>query len=279
MTKAELIKQIFQKQSFLCVGLDPDLEKIPDHIKDKEHPIFAFNKAIIDATREYCVAYKPNHAFYECLGDAGWRALKKTIEYIGDSHFVIADAKRGDIGNTSKKYAESIFNYLNADAVTIHPYMGKDSVQEFLEYKEKWVVLLAATSNKSAENFQFLKLQNAGTELYHEVIKQGARWADSNQLMFVTGATRPEILAEIRKLIPDYFLLVPGIGAQGGSLEAVSRAALTDDCGILVNVSRGILYNSKSKDFAEAAGAEAQRIQLEMAVQLEMLVLKSKANR
>ncbi|MBT8196671.1 MAG: orotidine-5'-phosphate decarboxylase [Bacteroidia bacterium] len=265
MTKAQLIEQIFQKKSYLCVGLDPDFDKIPEHLKSTEQPLFEFCKQIVDATKDYCVAYKPNTAFFECYGDKGWLQLQKTIKYIGESHLTIADAKRGDIGNTSNKYAQAFFEHLNADAITIQPYMGKDSVDAFLAYKNKWVVLLAATSNKSAEDFQFLNVNASDEKLYQTLIKKSAGWATSNQLMYVTGATRPELLKEIREQVPDYFLLVPGVGAQGGSLQEVSEAALTKECGLLINVSRGILYKSNGEDFASAAAQEAKRIQMEMA--------------
>lgn len=271
MNKGQLIEQIFKKKSYLCVGLDPDLDKIPPHLKNSEEALFEFNKQIIDATRAYCVAYKPNTAFYECYGDKGWLQLQKTIEYIGNSHFIIADAKRGDIGNTSDKYAQAFFEHLNADAITVQPYMGKDSVDAFLKYKNKWVVLLAATSNKSAEDFQFLEVGSSREKLYQVLLKKASTWARSDQLMFVTGATRPELLQEIRNIVPDYFLLVPGVGAQGGSLQDVSKVAMNKDCGLLVNSSRGILYQSSGKDFADAATAEAKRIQKEMSVLLETL--------
>lgn len=271
MNKEQLIEQIFKKKSYLCVGLDPDIDKLPAHLKELEEPLFEFNKQIIDATRKSCVAYKPNTAFYECYGDKGWLQLEKTIKYIGNSHLVIADAKRGDIGNTSTKYAKAFFDHLNADAITVQPYMGKDSVEAFLAYKNKWVVLLAATSNKSAEDFQFLEVGSSGEKLYLTLLRKAKTWAGSDQLMFVTGATRPELLQEIRNIVPEYFLLVPGVGAQGGSLKEVSKLAMNKRCGLLINVSRGILYQSSGNDFGLAAATEAKKIQEEMSVLLETL--------
>lgn len=263
MTRQELIAQIRAKQSFLCVGLDTDLTKIPAHLLQDEDPVFAFNKAIIDATKDFCVCYKPNIAFYECLGPKGWESLKKTIDYIPDNCFVIADAKRGDIGNTSSYYAKTFFEYLDCDAVTVAPYMGEDSVTPFQEYDGKWVILLALTSNKGALDFQFMTDIN-GEELYKKVLKKSAKWGDDSNLMYVVGATRAEGIGEVRKLVPNHFFLVPGVGAQGGSLEDVANYGWNDDCGLLVNASRSILYASNGTDFAEKAGEEAQKLQQEM---------------
>lgn len=263
MTKQELVAQIKAKQSFLCVGLDTDLDKIPSHLLKEEDPIFAFNKAIIDATSPYCVAYKPNIAFYECLGPKGWESLKKTIDYIPKNCFIIADAKRGDIGNTSAQYAKTFFEYLNCDAVTVAPYMGEDSVTPFQEYANKWVILLALTSNKGALDFQFMTDVH-GEELYKKVLKKSAKWGDSSNLMYVVGATRAEGIGEVRKLVPDHFFLVPGVGAQGGSLEDVANYGWNADCGLLVNASRSVIYASNGTDFAEKAGEEAKALQEQM---------------
>ena len=263
MTRQELIAQIRAKQSFLCVGLDTDLTKIPAHLLQDEDPVFAFNKAIIDATKDFCVCYKPNIAFYECLGPKGWESLKKTIDYIPDNCFVIADAKRGDIGNTSSYYAKTFFEYLDCDAVTVAPYMGEDSVTPFQEYDGKWVILLALTSNKGALDFQFMTDIN-GEELYKKVLKKSAKWGDDSNLMYVVGATRAEGIGEVRKLVPNHFFLVPGVGAQGGSLEDVANYGWNADCGLLVNASRSVLYASNGTDFAEKAGEEAQKLQQEM---------------
>ena len=263
MNRQELVAQIRAKQSFLCVGLDTDLEKIPQHLLGEEDPVFAFNKAIIDATKDFCVAYKPNIAFYECLGPKGWESLKKTIDYIPENIFVIADAKRGDIGNTSSYYAKTFFNYLDCDAVTVAPYMGEDSVTPFQEFKDKWVILLALTSNKGALDFQFMTDAN-GEELYKKILKKSAKWGDSGNLMYVVGATRAEGIGEVRKLVPDHFFLVPGVGAQGGSLEDVANYGWNKDCGLLVNASRSILYASGEGDFAEKAADEARTLQQQM---------------
>ncbi len=268
MTRKELIAQIRQKRSFLCVGLDTDLKKIPGHLLDTEDPIFEFNKAIIDATRDYCVAYKPNIAFYECHGPKGWEALKKTLDYIPDNIFTIADAKRGDIGNTSRYYAETFFNYLGTDSVTVAPYMGEDSVTPFLEYPDKWVILLALTSNYGALDFQFITDEH-NEELYKKVLKRSQEWGTPENLMYVVGATRAEGIGEVRKLVPDHFFLVPGVGAQGGSLEDVANYGWNKDCGLLVNSSRGIIYASEGLDFAEKAGQAAQALQHEMALILD----------
>ena len=268
MTRRELIHQIREKGSFLCVGLDTDLKKIPEHLLDCEDPIFEFNKAIIDATLPYTVAYKPNIAFYEAHGIKGWEALKKTVDYLPDSVFKIADAKRGDIGNTSSMYARAFFEEMNFDAVTVAPYMGGDSVKPFLEFENKWVILLAATSNPSFEDFQSQPLSN-GQRLFEKVIETSSKWGSPENLMYVVGATRPEQLKEIRSIVPDHFMLIPGVGAQGGSLEDVSKAGLNQDCGLLVNSSRGIIYKSRGKDFALVAGEETVKIQAQMTVQFK----------
>ncbi len=264
MTRQELIQQIREKKSFLCVGLDTDLDKIPAHLLETEDPVFEFNKAIIDATKDLCVAYKPNIAFYEALGPKGWESLKKTIDYIPSHCMTIADAKRGDIGNTSTYYAKTFFEYLNCDAVTVAPYMGEDSVTPFQEFENKWVILLALTSNKGALDFQFTT-DASGEELYKKVLKKSSRWGSENNLMYVVGATRAEGIAEVRKLVPNHFFLVPGVGAQGGSLEDVAKYGWNNDCGLLVNASRSIIYASGADDFAAAARKEAQKLQEEMA--------------
>lgn len=263
MTKQQLIEQINKKQSFLCVGLDPDLKKIPQHLLQLEDPIYEFCKQIIDATKDYCVAYKPNVAFFECLGPIGWESLKKTLDYIPKDIFIIADAKRGDIGNTSEMYAKTFFEYLNADSVTVAPYMGEDSVTPFLKFQNKWVILLALTSNKGCEDFQLFT--NGKTKLFEEVITKSQQWGTDENLMYVIGATRGEVIAEARKLAPNHFFLVPGVGAQGGSLEEVCKYGLMEDCGLLINSSRGIIYADSSENFAQIAKQEAQKLQQEMA--------------
>jgi len=267
MTKAELIQQIRLKKSFLCVGLDPDLDKIPAHLLELEDPIFEFNKAIIDATKDYCVAYKPNTAFYECHGVKGWGSLEKTINYIPKDCFIIADAKRGDIGNTSNYYAKTFFQALPCDAVTVAPYMGSDSVKPFLGFDGKWVILLALTSNQGSLDFQFT--ESEGTKLYEKVLQKAKEWGSDEEMMFVVGATRSEEIANVRKLVPNHFFLVPGVGAQGGSLEEVVKYGSNDQCGLLVNSSRGIIYASKGKDFAIAAKGEALKIQSEMELHIQ----------
>ena len=264
MTRAELIEQIRLKKSFLCVGLDTDLDKIPPHLLEMEDPIFEFNKAIIDATKDYCVAYKPNIAFYECHGPKGWESLQKTLDYIPKDIFTIADAKRGDIGNTSNYYAKTFFEYLDADSVTIAPYMGSDSVTPFFEYPGKWVILLALTSNKGALDFQFMGDVN-NVELDKKVLAKSKEWGTDENLMYVVGATRAEGIGEVRKLVPNHFFLVPGVGAQGGSLEDVANYGWNDDCGLLVNSSRGIIYASNGNDFAEKSADAAKAIQQKMA--------------
>lgn len=264
MTRAELIEQIRIKRSFLCVGLDTDLKKVPSFLLDTEDPIFEFNKAIIDATKDFCVAYKPNIAFYECHGPKGWESLKKTLDYIPKNIFTVADAKRGDIGNTSKYYADTFFDYLNADSVTIAPYMGEDSVTPFFEYENKWVILLALTSNKGALDFQFMADVN-NEKLFKKVLRKSQEWGTDENLMYVVGATRAEGIGEVRAIAPDNFFLVPGVGAQGGSLEDVANYGWNDDCGLLVNSSRGIIYASQEKDFAQKAGLAAKDLQAQMA--------------
>ncbi len=266
MDKQALYANILKKRSFLCVGLDTDLAKIPPHLLEEPDPIFAFNKAIIDATASLCVAYKPNLAFYECYGVNGWIALEKTVRYIRSNYpdqFIIADAKRGDIGNTSAMYAASFFEDLPFDAVTVAPYMGEDSVTPFLTYPDKWVVLLALTSNKGSRDFQLLK-DESGEQLYEKVLKTSQEWASDDQLMYVVGATQGERFADVRKLVPDHFLLVPGVGAQGGSLAEVVKYGMNSTCGLLVNSSRQILYAGNGADFAEKAREEALKVQHEM---------------
>lgn len=266
MNKQQLIDQIHQKKSFLCVGLDTDINKIPQDLLALEDPVFEFNKQIITKTAEFAVAYKPNTAFYEVYGAKGWQSLERTIQYIKVNFpdiFIIADAKRGDIGNTSANYAKAFFNTLNADALTVAPYMGKDSVEPFLGFEDKWVILLALTSNKGSQDFQYL---NIGERMLHQQVLQTATtWASSEKMMFVVGATHPEELGEIRKMLPDYFFLVPGVGAQGGDLQTVAKYGLNKECGLLVNSSRGIIYASNGFDFADRAAEEAQKLQRQMA--------------
>ena len=265
MNKQQLISQIKQKQSFLCVGLDTDIKKIPIHLLDKVDPVFEFNKQIIDATKDYCVAYKPNIAFYESMGVKGWKSLQKTIEYIPENIFTIADAKRGDIGNTSNMYAKAFFENMNFDAVTVTPYMGSDSVIPFLEFKEKWVILLLLTSNKGALDFQTIMSKN-GRVLFEEILETSMKWGTNENMMYVVGATRAAQLSEIRKIIPNHFLLVPGVGTQGGNLQDVSKYGMNQDCGLLVNTSRSIIYASDSLCFAERAREEVQKLQHEMGI-------------
>lgn len=265
MTRAQLFDQIKSKESFLCVGLDTDPGKMPVHLNGD---VLAFNKAIIDATRDLCVAYKPNTAFYEALGLDGMRILKETIDYIGGDHFVIADAKRGDIGNTSRYYASFAFHTLGADSVTVAPYMGADSVKPFLEYEGKWAILLALTSNNGSQDFQHAR-QDGGQPLYARIMQRAAEWGTPDQLMYVCGATQAEKFAELRALTPAHFFLVPGIGAQGGDLEGVCKHGMNDHCGLLVNSSRGILYASDGEDFTQAARDSARNLQQKMAVALK----------
>lgn len=268
MERQQLIAEIFRKKSFLCVGLDTERGKIPAHLLDEPDPIFAFNKAIIDATRALCVAYKPNLAFYEALGSEGWQSLEKTIEYIGKEHFIIADAKRGDIGNTSRMYAEAFFNRMGCDAVTVAPYMGEDSVSPFLGFPGKWAVLLALTSNAGSADFQRDWLEDSREAMWEKVMRRAQQWGTPDNLMFVVGATHPEAFARVRDIAPEHFLLVPGVGAQGGDLEGICQYGLTRDCGLLVNASRSILYASSGPDFAEKAREEAEKLQQQMAVLL-----------
>ncbi|TDQ30126.1 orotidine-5'-phosphate decarboxylase [Tenacibaculum caenipelagi] len=265
MTTQQLVSEIRKKKSFLCIGLDVDLNKIPAHLLQEEDPIFAFNKSIIDATHHLCVAYKPNTAFYEAYGIKGWKSLEKTINYLNEKHpeiFTIADAKRGDIGNTSTMYAKAFFEDLAFDSVTVAPYMGKDSVEPFLAFKNKHTIMLALTSNQGAFDFQTLSVNNK--ELYKEVLEVSKSWNNSQNLMYVVGATKVEYLADIRKIIPESFLLVPGVGAQGGSLQEVCKYGMTDTIGLLINSSRGIIYASNKEDFAEAAATKAEELQSQM---------------
>lgn len=277
MNKQQLFEQIKIKKSFLCVGLDTDIQKIPEFLTAKGGDgVFGFNQAIIDATADYCVAYKPNLAFYESLGLEGWQALEKTVNYIRGKYpnqFIIADAKRGDIGNTSSMYARAFFSTMDFDAVTVAPYMGEDSVVPFLSYKNKWVILLALTSNKGAFDFQFTEDVETGAKLFEKVLKTSQQWGSTDNLMYVVGATRADMLLEVRKLVPNHFLLVPGIGAQGGSLQEVAKYGMNDSCGLLVNSSRQIIYASSGKDFAKAAQAETQKVQQEMEAILKKAAL------
>jgi len=271
MTRAELIHQIKEKRSFLCVGLDTDLTKIPEHLLDDEDPIYSFNKAIIDATADLCVAYKPNIAFYECYGLKGWHSLQKTWAALPKNCFSIADAKRGDIGNTSGRYAMAFFDESNSglgfDSITIAPYMGKDSVTPFLDFKDKWAIVLALTSNEGSLDFQNFE-NKEGLQLFEQVIDKVNTWGNIDNLMYVVGATRGEGFIKIREHAPEHFLLVPGVGAQGGSLEDVCKYGMNRDCGLLVNSTRGIIYASKGRDFAERAREEALKLQKEMEIEL-----------
>ncbi|MEM0941481.1 MAG: orotidine-5'-phosphate decarboxylase [Bacteroidota bacterium] len=269
MDRKELIARIKSKESFLCIGLDTDVDRIPKHLSKEKHPVFEFNKQIIDATHHLAVAYKANVAFYEALGAKGWESLQKTVEYVPDDIFTIADAKRGDIGNTSKMYARAFFEQMNFDSVTVAPYMGSDSVTPFLDFENKWVVLLAATSNPGGLDFQYDEIK--GEKLYEKVIRKSMDWGSKNNLMYVVGATRPGILKKIRQIVPDHFLLIPGIGAQGGDLKAVCENGLNKDAGLLVNSSRGIIYVDNSKDFSNKAAQQAEKIQLKMSEMLQRL--------
>jgi orotidine-5'-phosphate decarboxylase len=266
MNKEQIFEQIKKKESFLCVGLDTDLKKIPEYLHDYDDPIYEFNKAIIDATSQYCVAFKPNLAFYESEGVYGWQSFEKTVAYIKQRYpdqFIIADAKRGDIGNTSDMYARSFFDRFKVDAVTVAPYMGEDSVKPFLLYPNKWVILLALTSNKGSTDFQLIKDEH-GERLFEKVLRLSQTWASDNELMYVVGATQGELFKEVRKIVPNHFLLVPGVGAQGGSLEEVCKYGMNSNCGLLVNSSRAIIYTDNSEDYAHSAGEEAKKLQLEM---------------
>jgi orotidine-5'-phosphate decarboxylase len=272
VTTDQLVQQIKKKKSFLCIGLDVDLNKIPKHLLNEDDPIFAFNKAIIDATHHLCVAYKPNTAFYEAYGLKGWKALEKTINYINKNHpeiFTIADAKRGDIGNTSSMYAKAFFDDLAFDSVTVAPYMGKDSVEPFLAFKNKHTILLALTSNQGAFDFQTKEIE--GKEVYKHVLETSKNWANADQLMYVVGATKAEYLADIRTIIPDSFLLVPGVGAQGGNLQDVCKYGMNQSVGLLINSSRGIIYASNDHDFAQAAARKSQELQEEMSSILDSI--------
>ncbi len=272
MTSSELFLKIQQKKSFLCIGLDSDPAKLPEHLNSYDDPVFEFNKQIIDATYKFAVAYKPNIAFYESSGVNGWESLQKTLNYLRKTDpglFVIADAKRGDIGNTSKMYAKAFFETMDFDAITVAPYMGVDSVSPFLEYDGKWVIMLALTSNKGADDFQFIKDRGTGDRLFEKVLKKGIEWGSEDSMMFVAGATRAEMLADLRKIIPKHFLLVPGVGAQGGSLQEVAEYGMNEQCGLLVNSSRGIIFADKSRDFASVAAEKARSIRNEMSSFLE----------
>jgi orotidine-5'-phosphate decarboxylase len=273
MNRKQLIEQIFKKQTFLCVGLDTDIRKIPEHLLTADDPIFEFNKQIIDATAPYCVSYKPNLAFYESMGLKGMAAFERTIAYLKKfypQHFIIADAKRGDIGNTSTMYARTFFEEYNLDALTVAPYMGEDSVTPFLAYEGKWVVLLALTSNKGSHDFQ-LTADAGGERLFEKVLRVSQQWGNADNMMYVVGATQGEMFKDIRKVAPAHFLLVPGVGAQGGSLQDVCRYGMTCDCGLLVNSSRGIIYASNGTDFAEVAAQKARELQQEMAAELSKI--------
>lgn len=265
-----LVEQIKEKGSYLCVGLDTDITKIPKHLKENKNALVDFNKAIIDATKDYCVSYKINTAFYEALGSRGWEAMEETVSYIPDTHFKIADAKRGDIGNTSSQYAKAFFETMNFDAITVAPYMGEDSIRPFLEYENKWAIVLGLTSNKGAKDFEMLKLSGEDEAylrsefLYERVLRTISKWGTPNNLMFVTGATQATEFENIRSIIPDHFLLVPGVGFQGGSLEDVSKYGMSKDCGLLVNASRAVIYAGSGEDFAQEAAEIAKQYQAEM---------------
>ena len=267
MTRERLFEEIKRKQSYLCVGLDTDISKIPTHLLQYPDPVFEFNKQIIDATQQYCVAYKPNTAFYEVQGSKGWESLEKTLNYIPEHIFTIADAKRGDIGNTSKLYARTFFETLDFDAVTVAPYMGEDSITPFLDFDDKWVILLAHTSNKGSMDFQ--QLTSDQKPLYQRIIEKSSAWGSVNQLMYVVGATHPEKMAAIRQMAPDHFFLVPGVGAQGGDLEAISKNGMNAWCGLLVNASRSIIFAGSGKDFARKAADEAKVLQQQMGKYLQ----------
>ena len=267
MNRKELINKIKNKRSFLCIGLDIDINKIPKHLLELEDPIFEFNKQIIDSTKDLCVAYKPNIAFYESMGVSGWNSLQKTLDYIPKDIFTIADAKRGDIGNTSSMYARAFFENMNFDSVTVAPYMGSDSVTPFLEFKNKWAIVLALTSNKGGLDFQKIEGEN-GSQLFEQVLETSQQWGTDKNMMYVVGATRSEQLYEIRKIIPNHFLLVPGVGAQGGNVQDVAKYGMNADCGLLVNSSRGIIYASSDIDFAEKAREEAEKLQHKMDILL-----------
>ncbi|WP_373521533.1 orotidine-5'-phosphate decarboxylase [Aquiflexum sp.] len=267
MNRKELFQQISDKKSFLCVGLDTDLSKIPSHLLKESDPIFEFNKQIIEQTADFAVAYKPNIAFYEALGPKGWESLQKTLEFIPKEIFTIADAKRGDIGNTSGLYAKAFFETMDFDSITVAPYMGVDSVRPFLEFENKWVILLALTSNEGSADFQ-LSTSQSGKPFFQEVLEKSSGWGNPDNMMYVVGATRGEKIAEVRKIVPEHFFLVPGVGAQGGSLAEVAKFGMNSQCGLLVNSSRGIIYAGNDKDFAKVAGTEAKKLQQEMETML-----------
>jgi len=267
MKFSKLTVEIVKKQSFLCIGLDSDIQKIPQHLLDSDDPVFEFNKQIIDATHDLCIAYKPNIAFYESRGAAGWKSLEKTIKYLNDNHpelFLIADAKRGDIGNTSKEYAKAFFQHMSFDAITVAPYMGKDSVEPFLSFEDKWVIVLALTSNEGANDFQFSWLPDEEHFLYEKVLDASISWGTNENTMFVVGATKAEHLKRVRKIVPNHFLLVPGVGAQGGSLKDVVINGINKNCGLIVNSSRGIIFAGTDENFAQAARQKALELQQEM---------------
>lgn len=270
MDKKQLFENIKAKKSFLCIGLDTDIKKIPQHLLKEEDPIFSFNKAIIDATAPYCIAYKPNLAFYESMGVKGWISFEKTIKYLNENypnHFIIADAKRGDIGNTSAMYARTFFEEMNIDSVTVAPYMGEDSVSPFLTYPNKWVILLALTSNKGSHDFQ-LTADSNGERLFEKVLRQSQNWGNDENMMYVVGATQGKMFEDIRKVAPNHFLLVPGIGAQGGSLEEVCKYGMNSTCGLIVNSSRAIIYADSTENFAKVAAEKAKEVQLQMEAEL-----------
>lgn len=274
MNRQELFENIKKKKSFLCVGLDTDIKKIPEHLLKEEDPIFAFNKAIIDATAPYCIAYKPNLAFYESMGVKGWISFEKTIKYLNENYpeqFIIADAKRGDIGNTSAMYARTFFEEMQIDSVTVAPYMGEDSVTPFLTYANKWVILLALTSNKGSQDFQMTE-DAQGERLFEKVLKKSQEWGNADNMMYVVGATQGRMFEDIRKIVPEHFLLVPGVGAQGGSLEEVCKYGMTSTCGLIVNSSRAIIYADHSENFATVAGKKAKEVQAEMEKLLEPIL-------
>ncbi len=276
MTRQQIFEQIKRKKSYLCIGLDTDINKIPKHLLKFDDPLFEFNKQIIEATSEYCISYKPNLAFYESQGPKGLESLSKTMKLIGKNFFTIADAKRGDIGNTSELYARAFFDFYNFDSVTVAPYMGKDSVLPFLNFKDKWVILLALTSNEGSMDFQLSDVCSPGSnqemKLYQQVIHRSQEWAGADQLMYVVGATHPELLSDIRSIAADNFFLVPGVGVQGGDLKEISKAGMNSECGLIVNSSRQIIYASSGEDFAEKSAMEAKKIQAEMQILLESLI-------
>lgn len=274
MNRQQLFENIKQKKSFLCVGLDTDIKKIPSHLLNEEDPIFAFNKAIIDATAPYCIAYKPNLAFYESMGVKGWISFEKTIKYLNENYpeqFIIADAKRGDIGNTSAMYARTFFEEMKLDALTVAPYMGEDSVTPFLNYEGKWVILLALTSNKGSHDFQLTE-DAQGERLFEKVLRKSQQWGNADNMMYVVGATQGKMFEDIRKVVPDHFLLVPGIGAQGGSLEEVCKYGMNSHCGLIVNSSRAIIYADSSENYAQVAAAKAKEVQEQMATLLKEII-------